>query len=101
PAVVLIHGSSTPSRDDFRFYGDLFARRGIAALIYDKREGGDLGGASRVDLRDLAGDALAAVDFLKTRNDIDPHHIGLWGHSQGGWVAPIAAAQSSDVAFVI
>lgn len=102
PAVVLIHGSSTPNRNDFRFYGDLFARRGIAALIYDKRDAGrDLGGASRFDLRDLAGDALAAVRLMKTRDDVDPRQIGLWGHSQGGWVAPIAAAQSKDVAFVI
>ena len=102
PALVLIHGSSTPSRNDFRFYADLFARRGIAALIYDKRDvGGDLGGASRVDLRDLAGDALAAVELLKTRGDINPEQIGLWGHSEGGWVAPIAAAQSKDVSFVI
>ena len=102
PAVVLIHGSSTPSRNDFRFYGDLFARRGVAALIYDKRDvGGDLGGASRVDMRDLAGDSLAAVALLKARTDINPRQIGLWGHSQGGWVAPIAAAQTSDVAFVI
>lgn len=102
PAVVLIHGSSTPSRNDFRFYADLFARRGIAALIYDKRNvGGTLGGASRVDLRDLASDALAAVELLKRRDDIDAQQIGLWGHSEGGWVAPIAAAQSKDVAFVI
>ena len=101
PAVILIHGSSTPSRNDFRFYGDLFARKGIAALIYDKRAGADLSGASRVDLRDLAKDALAAVELLKTRDDINPTQIGLWGHSEGGWVAPIAAAQSNDVAFVI
>src|SRR5216684_1942545 len=101
PAVILIHGSSTPSRNDFRFYGDLFARKGIAALIYDKRAGADLSGASRVDLRDLAADALAAVELLKTRDDIDVRQIGLWGHSEGGWVAPIAAAQSKDVAFII
>jgi dipeptidyl aminopeptidase/acylaminoacyl peptidase len=101
PAVVLIHGSSTPSRNDFRFYGDLFVRRGIAALIYDKRAGADLSGASRVDLRYLAKDTLAAVELLKARADIDPKQIGLWGHSEGGWVAPIAGAQSRDVAFVI
>jgi dipeptidyl aminopeptidase/acylaminoacyl peptidase len=101
PAVVLIHGSSTPSRNDFRFYGDLFVRRGIAVLIYDKRAGADLSGASRVDLRDLAADALAGVALLKARADIDPTQIGLWGHSEGGWVAPIAAALSNDVAFVI
>ena len=39
--------------------------------------------------------------MLKTRKDIDPRRIGLWGHSQGGWVAPIAASQSKEVAFVI
>jgi len=76
PAVILIHGSSTPSRNDFRFYGDLFARKGIAALIYDKRAGADLSGASRVDLRDLAADALAAVALLKNRDDIDPIQSG-------------------------
>ena len=101
PTVVLIHGSSTPSRNDFRFYADLFVRRGIAALIYDKRAGAELSGASRADLRDLAADALAGVALLKARADIDPKQIGLWGHSEGGWVAPIAAAQSNDVAFVI
>lgn len=102
PAVVLIHGSSTPSRNDFRFYADAFARRGIAALIYDKRDvGGDLGGASRVDLRDLAGDALAGLHAVQRRREVDPRKVGLWGHSQGGEVAPIAAASSPDVAFVI
>jgi pimeloyl-ACP methyl ester carboxylesterase len=101
PAVILIHGSSTPSRNDFRFYGDLFVRKGITALIYDKRAGADLSGASRVDMRDLAADALAAVELLKKRDDIDARQIGLWGHSEGGWVAPIAATQSKDVAFVI
>src|SRR6266849_3057218 len=101
PAVILIHGSSTPSRNDFRFYGDLFVRRGIAALIYDKRAGADLSGASRVDLRDLAADALAGVELLKKRDDIDSQQVGLWGHSEGGWVVPIAAAQSKDIAFVI
>jgi pimeloyl-ACP methyl ester carboxylesterase len=101
PTVILIHGSSTPSRNDFRYYADLFVRRGIAALIYDKRAGADLGGASPVDLRDLAADALTAVELLKKRDDVDPRQIGLWGHSEGGWVAPIAAAQSKDVSFVI
>ena len=102
PAIVLIHGSSTPSRDDFRFYADLFVRRGIATLIYDKRDTGNQpGGMSRVDVRDLAADVLAALQLLKSRSDIDTTRIGLWGHSQGGWVAPIAAAQSNSFAFIV
>jgi dienelactone hydrolase len=80
----------------------LFARHGVAALLYDKRDVGyEPGGTDLVDLRDLAGDALAAVALLKARNDIRDDQIGLWGISQGGMVAPIAAAQSSDVAYVI
>lgn len=102
PAIILIHGSSTPSRDDFRFYADLFVRNGIATLIYDKRGTGSAqGGMSQVDLRDLAGDVTAAIGLLKGRSDIDSRRIGLWGHSQGGWVAPIAATRDKSVAFVV
>lgn len=102
PAIIFIHGSGPHTRDDYRFYADLFARHGIAALIYDKRTVGGTGSNDeQSDLRDLAGDALAAVEFLKSRNDINGKQIGLWGLSQGGWVAPLAAAQSADVAFLI
>jgi pimeloyl-ACP methyl ester carboxylesterase len=102
PAIVLIHGSGRQSRDEWRIIGMLFARHGVAALLYDKRDvGHEPSGMDLVDLRDLAGDALAAVALLKARNDIRDDQIGLWGISQGGMVAPIAAAQSRDVAFVI
>jgi pimeloyl-ACP methyl ester carboxylesterase len=48
-----------------------------------------------------ATDALAAVALLRLRPEVDPTRIGVWGPSEGGWVAPIAAAQSPDIAFVI
>jgi pimeloyl-ACP methyl ester carboxylesterase len=102
PAIVLIHGSGRQSRDEWRIFGMLFASSGIAALLYDKRDvGHEPSGMDLIDLRDLAGDALAAVALLKERDDIRGDQIGLWGISQGGMVAPIAAAQSRDVAFVI
>lgn len=86
PAIVLIHGSSTPSREDFRFYADAFARCGIAALIYDKRkvEGSD--GVTRTDLRTLARDARAGANHLRADPRIAAGRVGYWGHSQGaGW----------------
>jgi dienelactone hydrolase len=102
PAVIFIHGTGPHTRDDYRFYADRFARHGIAALIYDKRPVEGRGSNDeQSDLRDLAGDVLAAVEFLKSRNDINRKQIGLWGLSQGGWVAPLAAMQSADVAFLI
>lgn len=79
-----------------------FASQGVAALTYDKRGVGASGGDFRkVPFMDLCGDGLAAVAFLKARSDIDPHRIGVWGLSQGGWLGPLAASQSRDVAFVI
>ena len=102
PAIIFIHGSGPDSREQYRFYADLFARRGIAALIYDKRGvGASTGDWRRSPFSALADDALAAVQFLNTHPAIGPRRIGLWGGSEGGIIAPWAASRSSDVAFVI
>jgi uncharacterized protein len=102
PAVVFIHGSGPDGRENYRFYADLFARHGIATLIYDKRGvGASTGDWRRVHFKDLAEDAFASVRMLKSRKDVNPNKIGLWGGSNGGWVAPLAASLSNDVAFVI
>jgi dienelactone hydrolase len=55
----------------------------------------------RSSLQDLAGDALAALRFVTARDGIDAKQIGVWGASQGGWIAPLVASQSSEVAFII
>jgi pimeloyl-ACP methyl ester carboxylesterase len=102
PAIILIHGSGRATRDDLRIFASLFVTHGVAALLYDKRDvGADPSGMDLVDHHDLAGDAVAAVALLKSREDIRGDQIGLWGASQGSWVAAIAAAQSADIAFVI
>jgi pimeloyl-ACP methyl ester carboxylesterase len=71
-----------------------FARRGIAVLALDKRS--DWQGAT---FENIADDVVAAVQMLRRRNDIG--RIGLYASSQGGWVAPIAAARSADISFVV
>lgn len=102
PAIIFIHGSGPDSREQYRFYADMFARKGIAALVYDKRGVGASTGDWRLSpFGALAEDALAGVEFLKTHPAIDPRRIGLWGGSEGGVIAPWAASRSSDVAFVI
>ena len=50
---------------------------------------------------DFAGDVLAGVAYLKSRKEIDPQAIGLIGHSEGGLIAPMVAAASQDVAFIV
>lgn len=99
PAVILVPGSGPFARDNFRGFAEFFARQGIAALIYDKRGSGADAGA--VSFADLTGDVLAAVELLKSRREVNPRQIGLWGGSEGAGVAAEVAAQSSDVAFLV
>lgn len=101
-AVVLSPMSSDAPREAYRQQAEFFVSQGLAALIYDKRGIGESKGDTReTGMTDLADDAIAAVRLLQQTPGIDPQRIGVWGHSQGGWVAPIAAARSKDVAFVI
>jgi pimeloyl-ACP methyl ester carboxylesterase len=75
---------------------------GTAALAYDKRGvGQSTGDFRKIPFQDLVNDGLAGIAFLKARSDIDVTRIGVWGLSQGGWLGPLAASRSSDVAFVI
>lgn len=104
PAVVLIEGSTQQGRGQwtYRSLGDLYARNGIAALVYDKRGVGQSGGdPNTATFADLAEDAAAAVRFLQPRSDIRTEQVGLHGISQGGWLAPLAAAKLGDAAFLI
>ena len=109
PAVVLITGSGSQNRDEeifgfkpFRLIADHLTRHGIAVLRCDDRGvGGTTAKSLGTTTVDFATDAIAAVSFLKSRPEVDAKRIGLLGHSEGGVVAPIAAARSNDVAFIV
>jgi pimeloyl-ACP methyl ester carboxylesterase len=104
PAVVFVPGSNALSRDEsspFREF-DALIKKGIAILVYDKRGVGQSTGRWEDEsFQDLADDVLAMVRFLKGHREIDHKKIGLWGFSQGGWIAPLAASRSKDIAFVV
>ena len=102
PAIVLIQGAGAEARNASRFMAEFFVERGVAALIYDKRGVGESTGDWKVSsFEDLAGDAVAGVNYLLTQPTISKPHIGLMGSSQGGWIAPMAALLSQSVSFVI
>lgn len=104
PVVILIHGAGWHDREDYRAEAEIFVNAGIAAFIYDKRTVGysaDGVGEQSRSYALLADDVLAAVDVLRLREELDQKKIGLWGLSEGGSVAPLVAAQSRDVSFVI
>jgi pimeloyl-ACP methyl ester carboxylesterase len=102
PAVVFLHGSGSEGRYASRFLAEYLTGHGIAALIYDKRGVGKSTGDWKLsDFNDLAADGIAAIDLLKRRKEIDPRKVGVYGHSQGGMLAPLIAARSKDVSFLI
>jgi len=109
PAVVLIAGSGPQTRNEnvlghqiFLVLADHLTRQGIAVLRFDKRGiGASKGDYGKATTEDFANDAQAAFTFLKAHADIDPHHVGLIGHSEGGLIAPIVAAHDSSVAFIV
>ncbi|WP_316823634.1 alpha/beta hydrolase family protein [Pedobacter gandavensis] len=109
PTVILISGSGPQNRDEelaghkpFLVISDYLTKNGIAVLRFDDRgtalSEGDFNKATSVD---LATDVESAIAYLKTRKEINSQKIGLIGHSEGGLIAPMVAADSKDVAFII
>ncbi len=104
PAVAIVEGSGTGVRSDpyFMALAEMFESAGFATLTWDKPGCGDsTGNWLDQDFNDRAGEAIAAVHYLRSRSDIKKDAVGLWGISQGGWVSPLAASRSADIAFVI
>ncbi len=109
PAVILISGSGPQDRDHglfdhkpFWVMADRWTRAGIAVLRYDDRGvGGSSGDVFSETSADFARDVLAGVSTLNQHPRINSRAIGVMGHSEGGLVAPLAAAQSSEIAFVV
>jgi uncharacterized protein len=102
PALVWVHGSGEEARDTAAPYYFGLLDRGYAVLAFDKRGvGRSQGRCCPLDFDLLADDVLAAVDALRTRDDIDDDAIGLLGLSQGGWIVPVAATKSDHVSFAV
>jgi len=109
PAAVLISGSGPQNRNEellghkpFLVLSDHLTRNGYAVLRFDDRGVGESEGDFKsATTEDFAKDVLAAVEYLKTRNEIDHRRIGLIGHSEGGIIAPMAAIQNDEIAFIV
>ena len=109
PAVILISGSGQQNRDSeifghkpFLIIADYLTRNGIAVLRYDDRGVGESKGDPTLSTSaDFANDANAAIAFLKTRKEINAKKIGIIGHSEGGMIAPMLAADDKNIAFLV
>jgi uncharacterized protein len=105
PAVLMLQGSGAADRDSGGFFVPIRQRllkSGIAVLSWDKQGiGGSSGDWRRQTIPDRAEEARAALAWLRGQPEIDAERIGVWGHSQGGWVGPRVAAMEPDVACLV
>ena len=102
PGIAIVHGAGPDTRENYRLIASSLARRGVAALIYDKRGIGEsTGDFPSATFDNLTDDALAAVGRLRAESSVDPDRVGLAGFSQGAWIIARAAVASDEVAFLV
>jgi dienelactone hydrolase len=93
PCMVFCNGLDSTKEMILLTLRDRFAKRGISTLLIDQP---GVGEALRLDelhaVHDTERWASAAVDYLETRDDVDPGRIGMMGWSMGGYYAPRALA---------
>ena len=104
PVLLMVTGSGLQNRDEeifehkpFAVIADALARQGIATLRYDDRGFGEsTGDLAKVTTEDLKNDALAGVLLLRKQF----RHVGILGHSEGGTIGLMLAAEGK-VDFVV
>lgn len=107
--VILITGSGPQNRDEellghkpFLVIADHLTKNGIAVLRFDDRgTAKSRGDFKTATTEDFARDVESAIEYLKTRKEINKKKIGLIGHSEGGIIAPMVAAKSKDIRFIV
>ena len=108
-AILLITGSGPQNRDEeifghkpFAVVADYLTRKGYVVMRVDDRGVGKTTGKhTGATSADFARDANLALDYLKKKKYVDKSKLGIWGHSEGGAIAPIVANQRKDIDFLI
>lgn len=107
PGVAYVTGSGPTTREYLPELQALLLHSGVAVLAYDKRGIGASGGTypgespTEATIDQLARDAAATARLLAHRPEIDPARVGLAGHSQAGWIMPLAASREPTIRFLV
>jgi len=100
PCVVMGHGFSLTRADGLAEYAERFAAEGAHVIVFDYRYLGDSGGSPRQRFRIAAQqqDWRSVVAYAKSRPEVDPGRIVLWGYSfAGGHVISLLGRGRLDV----
>ncbi|RSK41344.1 alpha/beta hydrolase family protein [Mangrovimonas spongiae] len=109
PVVIIISGTGPQNRDGEMFnhkpyyvIADQLTKNGIGVLRFDERGvGKSKGNFDTTTIAVSASDIKSAINYLKTRTDVNVKKIGLIGHSIGGIVAPKVASEINDINFIV
>ncbi len=103
PIVVMAHGFAGTRDVALPFFAERFVASGVAVLLFDYRHFGASGGTPRqlVDPWRQLDDWRAALAFVRTREEVDPGRLALWGTSQGAGHALIIGAEDEGVHAVV
>jgi len=105
PSVVMAQGSGAANRDSDGYFGPIretFLDRGIATFAFDKPGCGESSGDwHHYGLAGRAGQIVASLDLVRDHPAVDAERVGIWGHSQGGWLVQMLAGRTLQLAFAI
>ena len=99
PGMLFMHGAGTGSNTNFTEQARALASAGVFVLVPQKRM--DTYTARDRSYPNMAADYLRSFDVLRDWPGVNPDMVGIYGESEGAWIAPIAAAEDPDVAFVV
>lgn len=99
-AIILLHGFGA-NRLEMKSRADALARHGYGVFLYDLRGHGESGGEVRAFGWQDVGDVKTALEFLSTREEVDPNQIGILGFSIGGQIAIRATAEYEQIKAII
>jgi hypothetical protein len=103
PAVMMAHGTSATLRMAALDYARVFARAGLAALVFDHRNFGCSDGEPRLEINPWiqCRGYVDALTFASTHPAVDPDRMALWGDSySGGEVVVVSACDARAKAVV-
>jgi fermentation-respiration switch protein FrsA (DUF1100 family) len=98
--VILVHGRES-TRQEMLPHAYYLNKDGFFVLLYDSRSRGESEGNAVTYGAKEPWDIEAAVDYLKTRNEVVPNRIGVQGSSLGAVSAILAAAEIPEIKGVI
>lgn len=92
--VVMAHGFSAVMEMYLDHFAEVFVEAGLAVLVFDNRGLGASGGQPRgeIDPWQQVRDYRHAMTYARTRPDVDPGRIGVWGSSYSGGHALVVGA---------